>query len=199
MLTHTNLKKGVKIILDEEPYEILEARPLKMAQRRVIIQTKIKNLINGNVFSKNFHQGETFHEADISKIEAKFLYSHLDRKSSISDGTSRHRYFFSKKDDPSKRFDLTSEQIGEQTSFLKPNQIIKQIIFKEKVINIALPVKVQLKVIESPPGIKGGRSQPGKKQVTLETGAKINVPLFIKEEDIIEINTETHEYIRRVE
>lgn len=210
MLTHTDLKRGVKIILDEEPYEILEARPLKMAQRRVIIQTKIKNLINGNVFSKNFHQGETFHEADILKTEVKFLYSRPDKRSSTSSGAGRHRYFFSKKDDPSKRFDLTSEQIGEQARFLKPNQIIEQIIFKpthqkfgsggkEKIINIALPIKVQLKVIESPPGIKGGRSQPGKKQVTLETGAKINAPLFIKEGDIIEINTETDEYVRRVE
>lgn len=199
MLTHTDLKKGVKIIFDEEPYEILEARPLKMAQRRVVIQTKIKNLIKGTVFSKNFHQGETFHEADILKTEAKFLYSHPDRKSSISSGAGRHRYFFSKKDDPSKRFDLTLKQIGEQARFLKPNQIVEQIIFKEKVINIILPIKVQLKVVESPPGIKGGRSHPGKKQVTLETEAKINAPLFIKEGDIIEINTETDEYVRRVE
>ena len=198
MLTHTDLKKGVKIILDKEPYEILDARPLKMAQRRVIIQTKIKNLINGNGFSKNFHQGETFHEADILKTEVKFLYSHRDRKPSSSNEADRHRYFFSKKDDPSKRFDLTSKQIGEQARFLKSNQIVEQIIFEEKMINIALPIKVQLKVIESPPGIKGGRSQPGKKQVTLETEAKINVPLFIKEGDIIEINTETDEYVRRV-
>lgn len=199
MLTHTDLKKGVKIIVDEEPYEILEARPLKMAQRRVVIQTKVRNLITGNVFSKNFHQRETFEEPDISKIKAKFLYSHLDRKASISNGASRHRYFFCKKDNPAKRFNLTGAQIGSQAQFLKPNQIVEGIIFEDKIISISLPIKIQLKVTESAPGIKGGRSQPGTKQVTLETGAKINVPLFIKEEDLIELNTEKNGYVRRIE
>lgn len=199
MLSHTDLKKGVKIIVGGEPYEILEARPLKMAQRRVVIQTKIRNLITGNVVARNFHQGDLFKEADIPKFEAKFLYSRPNRKSSTSNGASRHRYFFCEKDDPSKRFDLNSEQIGIQSKFLKPNQIVEGIIFDDKIINISLPIKVQLKATEAPPGIKGGRSQPGKKQVTLETGAKINVPLFIKEGDIVEVNTETGEYLRRVE
>ncbi len=199
MLTHTDLKKGVKIIIDGESYEILEAKPLKMAQRRVVIQTKIRNLITGNVFSRNFHQREILQEAEISKIEAKFLYSHPDRKSSTSNGASRHRYFFCEKDNPAKRFDLTGAQIGSQAQFLKSNQIVEAIIFENKVINISLPIKIQLKVIEAPPGIKGDRSQPGTKQVTLETGAKINAPLFIKERELIEINTETGEYVRRVE
>lgn len=187
MLSHSDLKKGVKIILDGQPYEILEAKPLKMAQRRVVIQTKIRNLISGNVFSRNFHQGETFEEAEISKIEVKFLYSFKDR------------CLFSEIENPKKRFDLTAEQIGPQVQFLKQNQILEGIFFQDKVINISLPIKIQLKVIEAPPGVKGDRSQPGTKQVTLETGAKINTPLFIKEGDIIEINTETGEYVRRIE
>ena len=70
---------------------------------------------------------------------------------------------------------------------------------KGKIVNVSLPIKVNLKVIESPPGLKGDRSQMGNKQITLETGAKINAPLFIKEGDIIEINTETAEYVRRIE
>lgn len=215
MLTHTNLKKGVKIILDGQPYEILEAQPLKMAQRRVVIQTKIKNLVTGNVFSRNFHQGDTFEEVELSKIEAKFLfskeerkqgsvedrflYSHPDRKSPTSNGASHNRYFFTEKKEPSKRFDLNIDQIGPQAQFLKQGQIVEGIIFQGKIINIFLPIKIQLKVIEAPPGVKGSRSQPGTKQVTLETGAKINIPLFIKEGDIIEVNTETGEYVRRVE
>jgi len=187
MLTHNDLKKGVKIILEGNPYEILEARPLKMAQRRVVIQTKIKNLISGNVLSRNFHQGETFKEAEISKIEAEFLYSH------------KNQYFFVEKENPGKRFALSLEQIGDQARFLKPNQIVEGIVFKEKIINISLPIKIQLKVIEAPPGLKGSRVQSGTKQVVLETGTKTNVPLFIKEGDIVEINTETGEYVRRIE
>jgi len=186
MLTHTDLKKGVKMILDGEPYEVLEARPLKKAQRRVVIQTKIRNLITGNVLNRNFHQGETFEEAELQKFNAKFLYSH------------RGRYFFCQENDPSKRFDLATEQIGPSARFLKPNQTVQTLVFEEKIINISLPIKIQLKVTEAPPGVKGDRAQGGTKIVTLETGAKIAVPLFIEEGDIIEVNTEKGEYVRRI-
>jgi len=187
MLTHTDLKKGAKIILNGEPYEVLESSPMKKAQRRVVIQTKIKNLINGNMLSQNFHQGDVFDEAELLKFKAKFLYAHRDK------------YFFCYEENPSQRFELSKEQIGEGAKFLKPNQIVEGLNFDNKIISISLPIKVQLKVTEAPPGFQGGRAQPGLKTVTLETGAKINVPLFIEQGDIIEINTESGEYTRRVE
>jgi elongation factor P len=187
MLTHTDLKKGVKIVIDGQPYEVLESSPMKVAQRRPVVQTRIKNILTGNVSERNFQQGEVFEEADIEKFEAKFLYSHRDR------------YFFSDVSNPKKRFDLTKNQIGKAVRFLKANQVVEALIFEGKVINIYLPIKIQLKVIEAPPGIKGDRAQGGTKTVTLETGAQINVPLFIESGDTIEINTETGEYSRRVE
>ena len=187
MLTYPELKKGIKIILDNQPYEIIEASFLFKGRGHSVLQAKIKNLITGNVISKTFHPSDIFEEAEISKIEVKFLYAHRDR------------YVFSEKENPTKRFDLTAEQIGEPGKFLKPDQIVEGIIFRNKVINISLPIKINLKVIEAPPGIKGGRAEPGTKTVTLETGAKINVPLFIEQGDIIEINTGTGEYVRRVE
>jgi elongation factor P len=199
MLTHSDLKKGVEIIIDGEPYEILEANPLKMAQRRVVIQSKIKNLITGNVLSRNFHQGDTFEEVKLLKSGVKFLYSHPDRKPPASNGVSRNRYFFCEKDNPTKRFDLTEEQIGPQIRFLKQGQVVEGVIFEDKIINISLPIKIKLRVTEAPPGVKGDRSQSGTKQITLETGAKINAPLFIKEGDIIEVNTDSGEYVRRIE
>jgi elongation factor P len=185
MLAHNDLKKGVKIVIEGEPYEVLESSPLKKAQGRVVIQGRIKNLITGDVISKNFHQGDVFEEAEILKFNAKFLYSH------------RGKFVFSKEENPSERFDLTEDQIGQQSRFLKQGQIVEGVIFKNKIINISLPIKVHLKVVEAPPGEKGNRAQAGTKQVLLETGAKINVPLFIKEGDIIEINTETGEYVKR--
>jgi len=185
MLTHTDLKKGVRIILDKEPYEILEASPMKKAQRRPVIQSRIKNLITNNVFERNFHQGDTFEEAKLTNLKVKFLYSHRDR------------YFFDHKE-TSKRFDLSSGQIGAQAKFLKPNLIVETLIFNKKVIYISLPIKIQLKVTEAPPGIKGDRAQGGTKIVTLETGAKINTPLFIEQGDIVEVNTETGEYVQRI-
>lgn len=173
--------------MDGEPYEVLESNPMKKAQRRVVIQAKIKNLLNGNVLSQNFHQGDTFDEAELTKFKAKFLYSH------------RGKYFFSYEENPGKRFELNEEQISSSANFLKPNQIVEGLIFDEKIISISLPIKVQLKVTEAPPGFQGGRAQPGLKMVTLETGAKINAPLFIEQGDIIEINTESGEYTKRVE
>lgn len=187
MSNYADLKKGVQIIIENQPYEVLEARPFKAAQRRAVIQARIRNLITGNVFSRNFQQGDNFEEAEVLKFEAKFLYSRRDR------------YFFSEKDNPSKRFDLTSEQIGDKGKFLKPNQIVEGLIFKEKIINVSLPIKVQLKVAEAPPGVKGERAQAGTKQVILETGVQSAVPLFIEKGDTIEINTETGEYVRRIE
>jgi len=187
MVSFNELEKGITIIIDKQPYEILEAAHLFKGRGHSVLQAKIKNLITGAVLSRTFHPSDTFQEAEIKKIKAKFLYSH------------RGQFFFCEGENPSKRFSLTKEQIGEQSKFLKPNETVEALIFNDKIINVVLPIKVQLKVIEAPPGIQGGRSQPGTKLVTLETEAKINVPLFIKEGDIIEINTENGEYTRRIE
>ncbi len=187
MLAHTDFKKEIRFILDGQPYEVLESSFVFKGRGSSVVQTKIKNLITGNVISKTLHPGEEFEEAEIEKIKVKFLYSH------------RERFFFRKEDDPSLRFDLPREIIGEATTFLKPNEIVDGVQFQEKIINIVLPIKVQLKVTEAPPGIKGDRAQGGAKTVTLETGAHINTPLFVEEGDVIEVNTETGEYVRRID
>ena len=187
MLTSGDLRKGVRILIDGEPYEVLDSNPMKKAQRRVVMQTKLKSLLSGNVLERNFHQGEAFEEAELSKLSSKFLYAH------------RGRYFFSEVENPSKRFDLGEEIMGNQAKFLKPNELVDAIIFNEKVASISLPIKTSLKVTEAPPGVKGDSAQGGTKIVTLETGAQVSVPLFVEEGDTIEVNTETGEYARRVE
>jgi len=186
MLTHTDLKRGVVFIFNNQPYEVLDYSLVFKGRGSSVVQAKIKNLINGNVLSRTFHTGDTFEEAEISKIEIKFLYGH------------RGKYYFCEKDSSDKRIELSEEQIGDLVKFLKPNQIVEGLVFEGKIINISLPIKINLKVIEAPAGVKGNRAQGGTKTITLETGAKINVPLFIKEGDIIEVNTETGEYVRRV-
>ena len=186
MLTHTDLKKGVEFIYLDQPWIVLEAQLSKMAQRRPVIQSKIKNLLDGRVLEINFQQGDMFNEADLQKKEIKFLYQ------------TKGQYFFCDPKDPSKRFSFTEEQIGEQAKFLRPNEIVIGIVFDDKIINFRLPIKVQLKVKESAPGVKGDRAQGGTKEAVLESGAIIQVPLFIEEGDVIEINTETETYVKRV-
>lgn len=187
MLSYFDLRKGTKFILEGQPYEVLEFQQIFKAQDVVVAKTKIRNLINGKVFEKTFHKGDTFEEAELEKIEVKFIYSH------------RGKFCFSEINNPKNRFELSEEQIGSGAKFLKQNQNLTGIKFQGKIINVILPIKVNLKVIEAPPGLRGDRSQAGTKTVVLETGAKINVPLFIEKDDIIEINTETGEYVRRIE
>ncbi len=187
MLTYFDLRKGVRFILDGQPYEVLDFKQIGKAQDVVVARVKIKNLVNGKIFERSFHQDETFEEAEIEKVAVKFIFQ------------KRGKYNFCEVENPSKRFELEEEKIGEGVKFLKPGLILDGLKFKDKIINVTLPIKVKLKVVEAPPGIRGDRSQPGTKQVTLETGAKINVPLFVEAGDIIEVNTETGEYVRRVE
>lgn len=185
MLTINDLKIGTYFIYKNEPYEVLKARHLKMQQRKPVVQTRIKNLITGRVLEQNFHPNEKFEEAEINKIEIKYLYNHRDE------------YWFHYKNDPSKRFNLKKNQLSGQEKFLKPNLIIDALEFNDKIINILLPSKINLKVIETPPGIKGDTATGGTKMAILETGAKINVPLFINTGDIIRVNTKTGEYVEK--
>ena len=158
-----------------------------MQQRRPTVQVKMRNVTNGKVLERNFAQSDVFEEADIERAKVKFLYNHKDQ------------YWFSYENEPTKRFLLTEELIGEATKFLKSNTVLDAIEYNGNITNIELPVKMEFKVMEAPPAIRGDTAQGGVKQVKIETGAHINVPLFINQNDIIRINTETGEYVERVE
>ncbi|MGC9046569.1 MAG: elongation factor P [Minisyncoccia bacterium] len=186
MLSYNELKVGTIFIKDGDPYEVLEYNFIRMQQRKPVAQLKIKNLITGKLLNFTAHQNDSFKEAEIEHIPVKFLYH------------NRGQYWFCEKDNPKKRFFLTAEILQNKQNYLKENIELKAIKFNEKIINIELPIKIDLKVIEAPPAIKGDTAQGGSKTVILETGAKINAPLFINEGDIIKINTETGEYVERI-
>lgn len=187
MLAHTDLKPGVQFIFEGQPWEVLDANAMKMAQRRPVIRTKIRNLVDGRVQEQSFQQGDMFNEADLEKKEIKFLYQ------------AKGQYFFCEMNDPSKRFFFTEDLIGPKAKFLKPNEPVIGILFEGKIITFKLPIKVTLKIKEAASGIRGDRSQAGTKEAVLESGAVIQVPLFIEEGDIIEINTETGAYVKRAQ
>jgi len=184
MSSYSELTRGKIIVINDQPYEIVEALSTFKGRGHSYLQMKLRNLINGSVISKSAQPRDSFEEAEVEEQTAKFIYG------------SKDKYIFS--DEKNKRFELTEEQVGEKVKFLKANQEVKTILFNEKIINVIVPIKVQLKVTEVPPGVKGDRAQSGSKVVTLETGAKIDAPLFVNENDIIEINTESGEYVRRV-
>lgn len=186
MIGPNDLKPGIFFIYEGQPYEVQETHHLKMQQRRPVVQTKMKNLLNGKNIEHNFAQSDLLEEADIERRSVKFLY------------TNRGEFWFCREDDSSKRFQLTEEIIGSGAKFLKSNCLVEAIMWNDKIINVELPVKMDFKVVEAPPAIRGNTAQGGVKQVKIETGAMVNVPLFINEGDIIRINTHEEQYVERV-
>lgn len=186
MLSINDLTAGLYIVYENAPYQVLEARHLHIGRGGSSIQTKLKNLKTGQVLARNFKPSDVFEEAYIEKKNVKYLYSH------------RGKYWFCEESGKD-RFLLKEDVLGDAIHFLKPNTIVEALNFKGAILNIILPIKMDFKVLEAPPAIRGNTAQGGTKTVTIETGAQINTPLFINEGDTIRINTQTGEYVERME
>ncbi len=184
-LAYTELKKGVLFVLDGEPYQVIESNFLRMQQRKAVVQTKIKNLITGKVLDRNWQGSDNFEEAEVERKQAVFIYQ------------SKGEYWFHEEGDKSKRFALSEDTVGAPGKFLKPNTPVVTFVFKDRVISIEAPIKMTLEVTEAPPAIKGNTAAGGTKQVTVETGAKVNAPLFIEAGEKIVVNTTTGDYVER--
>lgn len=187
MLSINDLKSGSLILIDGSPYQVLEVSHLHMGRGGSSVQTKIRNLKTGQVLNRNFKPADTFEEAEIEKRPLKFIYHH------------RGEFVFQDPKDPKNRFPLPEEIIGENKKWLKPNMELVALFLDDKPLNIQLPIKMDFQVTEAPPGLQGDRSSAGTKAATIETDAVIQVPLFINEGDVIRVNTETGEYVERVE
>lgn len=189
MLSYNELKVGTIFTKNEDPnpYKVMEYAFIRMQQRKPVTQLKIKNLLTGKVLDYAAHQNESFYEVEIETAMVNFIYH------------AKGEYWFHEKGKPAVRFSLTDELVSDAGQFLKVNTEVKAFKFNDKIISIELPVKMDLKVTEAPPAIKGDTATGGTKSVVLETGGKANVPLFINEGDIVRINTETGQYAERVE
>ncbi len=186
MLDYNELKPGTYIVLEGKPYVVLEFNFLRMQQRKPAVQTKIKDLISGKTIARTFHMADQIEEADISKKKVKFLY------------TSKREFWFCPENNPAARFELPREIIGDSADYLKTNTIVDALVFGEKIINIDLPIKIDLQVVDAPPSFKGDTASGGSKQVKLETGAMLNVPFFINQGDVVRVNTKERQYVERV-
>lgn len=181
-----NIKQGMIIIFDNSPAQVLAASHSHVGRGGSVVQAKLKNLKTGAVTNQSFKQSDSVEEAEIEKVKVEYLYNH------------RGEYWFSEFGDRSKRFTLKEDIIGDDKVFLKSNLELEAVKFNDEIISISLPIKMDLKVVEAPPNIRGNTAQGGTKIVTLETGAKISVPLFVSEKDVIRVNTQSSEYVERV-
>ena len=174
------------IIFENEPFEVIGSHVFRKQQRKPVNAAKLRSLLSGRIVEHSFHVSDKVKEAEIDKKEVKYLY------------TNKGEYWFSEANDPSKRFQLLEEVIGPATKFLKPNILTTAMLFQDKVIGLTLPIKMELRVIEAHPATKGNTAQGATKTIKLETGAEIQVPMFIKEGDIVRVNTETGMYADRI-
>lgn len=189
-LDYDEIKQRKFILVDGVPFEILESHVARTQKRKPQNQVKMRNMLNGKVIPATFHASDTAEEADISKREAMFLFA------------NKGEYWFCDPKDRAKRFEISTDVIGDQAKFLKDNTIVDIKIFEyddeERVIGITLPIKMNFMVKDAPPSMKGNTAAGGGKLVTIETGAKITTPLFIEAGEIIVVNTDTGEYVERV-
>ena len=186
MLEYNEIKERKVIVYDGAPYEVLTSHVFRKQQRKPVNAVKMKNLLTGKVMEISFHQSEKAEEAEVEKRKIKFLYE------------TKGEYWFCEEKDPGKRFKLTHEETGEPIHFVKQNTLVDLVAFDDKIIGIEVPIKVELKVTEAAPAVKGNTVQGGLKQVTVETGYTVNVPMFVNEGDVLRINTDTGEYVERV-
>ncbi len=187
MLTYTDLKKGVAFVWNDKPYEVLEANFSRMQQRKAVVQAKIRDLSSGKIVETSFQPSDQFEEAEIERKSLSFLYHH------------RNEYVFTDPANPKDRFTISQDAIGQSKMWLKQNTTVTAFFFNGQLLNLTLPIKMDFKVTDAPPGIQGDRSQGGTKSVTIETGTVVQAPLFINTDDIIRINTESGQYAERVE
>lgn len=186
MLEYNEITVGKFIIFNEEPWEVIASHVFRKQQRKPVNATKLRNLITGRITENSFHQSEKVKEAELESMDIKFIYE------------AKGEYWFHEEGKPANRFSLKEEQVGLGAKFIKKDTVVRAMIFDDKIIGVKMPIKIELKVVEAPPAIKGNTAQGGNKVVKVETGATVNAPLFINEGDTIRVNTGTGEYVERV-
>jgi elongation factor P len=190
-LEYSAIREKKIIIHDGEPCEVVESHVARTQQRKPQNQVKLRSLVSGKVFPATYHVSDSADEADIEKRDITFLYA------------NKGEYWFCDPEDKSKRFKLDEMLLGNTAKFLKANGNVTALVWindedEERIIKLSLPIKMEFVVKDAPPAVRGDTSKGGNKVITLENGATLNAPMFIKEGDKISVNTETGDYVERV-
>lgn len=185
MPTTSDLKTGIVIKFNGELHEVLSVEHRTPGNLRAFYQVKMKNLKNGKIIENRFRSGD---EIEIERLEYRdFQFLYRDNQ----------QYYFMD-NETYEQIHLSEELIGNKGDFLKPGQTLQIVFHQDTPISVDLPPHIELAVISAPPGVKGNTATGATKQITLETGAVINAPLFINEGDIIRVDVRTREYVERV-
>ena len=186
-LSYSEILPKKVIDFNDEPCLVLSAHVFRKQQRKPVNNTKLKGLKSGRVIEQTFHQNETATEADLETRSVTFIFQKPDE------------YWFHTTGTPSDRFALAQHVIGDQARFLQPKAEYDALLYQDEIISLKFPIKIDVRVTEAMPAVKGNTSSSAEKEVTIETGTTVMVPMFINEDDIIRVNTETGTYAERVE
>jgi elongation factor P len=187
VLSYNEITQKKVIEYNGEPFEVLSSHVFRMQQRKPVNQTKLRSLLTGRVLEISFHQSETVQEADIGTMKAVYLYS------------NRGESWFAEGKSPKNRFSFPEDSVHDKVQWLKTNSPVDVMTYKDNPATVKIPIKMDLRVTDAPPAVKGDTATGGNKIVTVESGATVLTPLFINPDDIIRINTDTGEYVERVE
>jgi elongation factor P len=185
MYSINDLKTGTTFEYDKAPYIVLDYQHSKMGRGGAVLRTKLKNLVTGATVQHTFQSSDKFEEIRIERRKVQFLYQDSDR------------YYFMDQGDYT-QFDLSRDDLENAVNYLKDGEIIQFQYYKNKPINIDLPIKMAFEVIQASEGLRGDTVSTATKQVKIETGMTINVPLFIKQGDKVRVDTRTGQYVERV-
>lgn len=180
-----DLRKGLKIEIDGEPYIITQFSFVKPGKGQALYKCRLKNMVTGIQFERTYRSGEKFNEAHLEEMEMEYLYN--DGENYCFMNTSTYNQEFLKKD-----------QLTEAINFLKENTVCSVLFFGPKAIGISLPNFMELKIVQSDPWAKGDTAAGSTKPATLETGYVVQVPPFVEEGEYIKVDTRTGEYVERV-
>lgn len=185
-INFSDLSRNMVIELDGQPWQVMDYERHKMQQRAPVTRIKLKNLISGAVVERTFQRYDTdFTVAEIDNRETQYLYT---------DGN----YYYFLDQETFDQYELTKEQLGSTLDYLKENMMAEMVFYRGSPINVNLPTHVELEVVDTPPAFRGDTAQGGNKPATLETGLRINVPMFILPGTVVRVDTRTGQYTERV-
>ena len=184
MISAGDFRNGVTIEYENNVYQIIEFQHVKPGKGAAFVRTKLKNIVNGGVVEKTFRPTEKCPQAHIDRKDMQYLYS---------DGDMFHFMDVENFD----QISLNADAVGDSLKFVKENEMVKICSYKGDVFAIEPPLFVELEIIETEPGFKGDTATGANKPATVETGAQVNVPLFVEIGDKIKIDTRTGEYLSR--
>ena len=186
MLAINKIKLGTICKIGNDPYEVIWTQHVQMGRGGAILRLKIKNLVDGKVLEKTLKGNDSLESADVSRSKVNFLYSDNEGFHFMDNETYE-------------QFSFSADKIGGKKNYLKEGSQVMLMKSDNKPLTISLPIKMEFKVTSAPEGVKGNTAQGNvTKTVEIETGHQLAVPMFIKEGEIIKINTDTGEYVERV-